>query len=139
MEPGEVIGFIYDDNPDAQLTDPQITSENPDITVSDVSIVPVVGVTTSYTYEITANLEGDDSDNGGEERDGGALTIYTYDANDGNNAETSTQVYLYDPVLIDPGVAVRAVAGTVPGERRDVLHDRPEGRAWGVHRGHQLG
>jgi uncharacterized protein (TIGR03118 family) len=111
-EAGRVIGFIYDDNPDAQLADPQITSENPDITVSDANIVPVVGTTTSYTYEITADIEGNDSESGGAEQDGGALTIYVYDANDGNATETNTQVYLYDPVLIDPGVAVQAVAGS---------------------------
>ena len=112
MEAGEVIGFIYDNNPDAQLTPPQITSENPDVTVTNPTISPVLGSTTSYTYEVTAGIQGDDSESGGAERDGGALQIKVTDSNDGNVAVGNTQVYLYDPVLIDPGVAVQAVAGS---------------------------
>ncbi len=111
-EDDEPIATIIDTNPNADFTTtpPVVVSENPDITVTNPTVVPVAGSTTAYV--VYADLVGDDSESSGSERDGGGLLITITDANANLVAVASSQVNLYDPVLIDPGTAIRAASGS---------------------------
>ena len=108
-EDGEVIATVTDTNPNANgaLT-ASITSENPDITATNAMVTPLAGTS---TYVVTADLSGDDSSNTGAERDGGGLLITITDSNSNMSTAVSSQVNLYDPVLLDPGVKVQAAPG----------------------------
>ncbi len=108
-ETSEVIATVTDTNPNANgaLT-ASISSENPDITASNPMVTLLAG---TNTYVVTADLSGDDSSNTGAERDGGGLLITITDSNSNMSTAVSSQVNLYDPVLLDPGVKVEAVPG----------------------------
>ncbi len=114
-ESGEVIATVTDSNPKAKAGDFGVTiqSENPDITASHPQVTLIGGGNSVPTvFAVTADLEGNDLEPSGPERDGGGLLVTITNNSDGYAASVSSQVNLYDPVLIDPGVNVQAVAGT---------------------------
>ena len=106
-EDGEVVATFIDPNPKATFT-VTIDSENPAITASN----PTVSATgSSSTYVVYADLEGNDMNESGPERDGGGLLLTITDTNDNQVALAASQVNLFDPVLVDPPVNVSAQVG----------------------------
>jgi hypothetical protein len=114
-ESGEVVATFTDANPDATAADfdrPTIASENPAVTASNPTVIQIGGGNgTPAVFAVTANLTGNDDNSSGSERDGGGLLVTITDVG-GSAASVSSQVNLFDPVLIDPGVGVQTVAGS---------------------------
>ena len=111
----QIIATFSDSDPMASASDFSvdlaagfpITASNPTVTaIGGGSGNPVV-------FQVTADLEGDDSSLVNEEQDGGQVLVTITNDNTGATAAVTSQVNIYDPVLIDPPINVRAFA-TVP-------------------------
>jgi hypothetical protein len=105
----ESVATFTDANPDAPIGDFSAVIDWGDGTQSDGTITQPNGPGTPFL--VTGTHEYDDSEDGNVEMDGWPVTVTITDIG-GSVAIATSQANTFDPVLIDPGVAVQAVAGS---------------------------
>ena len=111
VDEDQVMGTFTDANPNATLADFTATVEpgSPVMSVADVMITQPDGVGTPFV--VTAEVNGDDSGLGNEEQDGSGFLLTVADIG-GSVGKAPGQFNWFDPVLVDPGIKVQAVAGS---------------------------
>jgi large repetitive protein len=105
----QVVGTFTDANPLASLSEFTATVE-PDsslMEVSNISISQPGGTGTPFV--VNADIEGDDDDLGNLEQDGSGFLLTVTGAG-GSVGAAPGQFNWFDPVLVDPGIKVQAVA-----------------------------
>ena len=105
------VASFTDANPAAPLSDFTATIDWGDGTQSDGTITQPNGIGTPFLVTGTHTYNDDDGGNENEEMDGWPVTVTIMDIG-GSVAIANSQANTFDPVLIDPGVAVQAAAGT---------------------------
>ncbi len=107
----QVVGTFTDANPMAPLSDftAEVEPDSSLMDVSDVSISQPGGTGTPFI--VNADIEGDDDDLGNLEQDGSGFLLTVSDVG-GSVGAAPGQFNWFDPVLVDPGIKVQAVAGS---------------------------